>query len=166
MEGLCPVCGWDLEHWERRPAGKATRSLCKEDYERLIARTVNYDCFVCGSPLESPKVSAQRRDLREVQNHIHDGQCNNTWTLIHNVSVGEPEVMKALGLDTDLSEVTVPHDQHRESLLLIAVKRSPEPLPLAHGSRQGFPRALPAPAERIPILLEKIHKGKPVRVLS
>lgn len=86
----CPVCGKYLSNSERRPAGMATRSMCAECYERLVAKGISYDCFMCGNPLPNSKIRVQGENIREISEHIHDEHCINYWTVIHNVAVSEP----------------------------------------------------------------------------
>jgi len=91
QRGICPVCGKVLLKQERKPMGRATRSMCRRCYEELIAARINTRCFVCAKPLPSYKIEDQYDNPREVANHIHDGSCIHTWTLIHNVAVTESE---------------------------------------------------------------------------
>jgi len=89
----CPCCGKRLQPWEQRPQG-ATRCMCVDEYNALVPNNVgSYECLVCGGSLPDHKVRAQNSNPREVSNHIHDGECMHLWTLIHNVSIGEPDVM-------------------------------------------------------------------------
>ena len=100
QQGKCPVCGAFLESHERRPQGRATRSMCSYDYQNLIANMVNDSCLICVGPLAESKVQNQYRQPREVAHHLHDGECTNLWTLIHNVSVSEPEIVARLAEPT------------------------------------------------------------------
>ena len=86
MEGCCPKCGRYLQDWERRPLGRATRSMCRDDYERWIAGRIDAACFVCGMPLQNHKVQAQYQDPREVEHHIHEGTCRMVWTTASRTS--------------------------------------------------------------------------------
>jgi hypothetical protein len=93
-DNLCPRCGKHLQPWEQRPEGRATRCMCTHDYNTLIPNRVgSYECLVCGGGLPDHKIRAQHGNAREVSNHIHDGECMHLWTLIHNVSIGEPDVV-------------------------------------------------------------------------
>ena len=148
-EGCCPTCGKYLEYWERRPAGRATRSMCAQDYENVIAKRIDGNCFVCGLQLQNHKVQAQYRNPREVEHHIHDGNCNMIWTVVHNVAIGEP-----FGDSRPLDDGSGNDD------FIDAEFNSMPTLPL-----RPAPRALPAPGQRLPNLFQRTHKGKPVRTL-
>jgi hypothetical protein len=100
QQGRCPVCGAFLESHERRPQGRATRSMCSYDYENLIVNGINSSCLLCVGLLAESKVRDQYRQPREVTHHLHEGECMNLWTLIHNVSVSEPDVVGRLALPT------------------------------------------------------------------
>jgi hypothetical protein len=93
QEGCCAVCGKYLEEEERKPTGRATRSLCLYDYKNLIANTISHTCLICWGPLSADKVRAQKKTPREVDHHLHEGECTYRWTIIHNVSVGEPDAL-------------------------------------------------------------------------
>ena len=89
----CPCCGKRLQPWEQRPQGRATRCMCIHEYNALVPNNVgSCECLVCGGGLPDHKVRAQNSNQREISNHIHDGECMHLWTLIHNVSIGEPDV--------------------------------------------------------------------------
>jgi len=109
----CPFCGRALQPWEQRPQGRATRSLCTHDYNVLVPNNVgSYECLVCGSSLPDHKVRAQHGNPREISEHIHDGECMHLWTLIHNVSIGESDVVEMFRqLFTD-SHVCIDHPDH------------------------------------------------------
>jgi len=87
-EGHCPERGKILSFEDRRPAGRATRSLCAQCYTDLIEKTINYNCFICGRLLPKYKVKAQMQDSREISNHIDDGYCLDYFTLVHCKVVG------------------------------------------------------------------------------
>ena len=89
----CAVCGKYLSEKERRPRGRATRSMCVGCYENNIANHINYSCFLCGMALPEDKVQAQRGNRRELKHHIHDSVCVPLWTIIHNVAVAEPDIV-------------------------------------------------------------------------
>ncbi len=91
----CPRCGKTLQSWEQRPQGRATRCMCIHDYNALVPNNVgSYECLVCGGSLPDHKVRAQHANPREISNHIHDDECMHLWALVHNVSIGEPDVVE------------------------------------------------------------------------
>ena len=93
QKGRCPKCGTYLSIKERIPRGRATRSMCHEDYNQLIAYRMDQDCFLCGNSLPHDKFKAQKQNPREVKHHLHDRACFHCWTLIHNVAVAELDVV-------------------------------------------------------------------------
>lgn len=104
--GLCPVCGRPRE---RKPAGKNTeRSMCRMCYENLIANRVSERCFICGWILPNSKIDEQRRNPREIVEHMHDGICTHIWTIIHNVSVGDPDMVSHYALPAPKPQLRVP----------------------------------------------------------
>jgi hypothetical protein len=92
QEGCCPVCGRYREYRERIPESRASRSMCREHYESLVAHTITSSCLVCGRTLPDKKIRAQQQNRREVANHIHEGECLYRWAIIHDVAVGDLEV--------------------------------------------------------------------------
>jgi hypothetical protein len=91
--GRCPRCGKVLSRSERKPKGRATRSMCVECYASFIASHIDSNCFVCDMGLPDSKIIAQQKEPREVQHHLHGGACTHCWTLIHNVAVEEPDTI-------------------------------------------------------------------------
>jgi len=89
--GYCPKCGKYLTRGERKPSGRATRSMCFRCYNRLVAEKINYECLLCGGDLPDNKIYSQQDNVREIKEHLHDDPCVYYWTLIHNVAVTEPE---------------------------------------------------------------------------
>ena len=163
----CPRCGKRLQPWEQRPQGRATRCMCIHEYNALVPNNVgSCECLVCGGGLPDHKVRAQNRDQREISNHIHDGECMHLWTLIHNVSIGEPDV-------------TAMFDAYLESPQSYAQLPSPKNwMPKnAVFPRRRVPKALPPPVTQLryemekPVMREKEpiiseYKGKLVRRIS
>ena len=90
----CPVCGDYLSERERRPNGLSTRSMCSRCYEALIENSISYDCFLCGGRLPDSKIQAQRSNIREISEHIHDDNCFEYWTVMHNTVVDGPSKPK------------------------------------------------------------------------
>ncbi len=161
MAGCCPKCGRPLQDWERRPAGRATRSMCRDDYDHWIAGKVDANCFLCGMPLENHKIQAQYQNPREVEHHIHEGDCKTVWTVLHNVALGEPDMVRAFGRQTDIQprarlEREVGNDDFIDAEFTHAPALDWQPAP----------KALPAPGQRIPQFVQRTHKGKPVRTVS
>jgi hypothetical protein len=96
-KGRCPRCGKPLQFWEQRPQGRATRCMCTQDYDWIVPKSVGSDkCIVCGGNLPDHKVRAQYRNPREISEHIHDGECMHLWSIVHNFSIGEPDVVEML----------------------------------------------------------------------
>ena len=160
MAGCCPKCGRPLQDWERRPQGRATRSMCREDYEHWIAGRIDNNCFVCGDRLEDYKVQAQYQNPREVEHHICEGACKTVWTVLHNVALGEPDMVRAFGGQTSLQPRGTLEQGFGDGDFIEA-----EFTPAAALDWQPAPRALPAPGQRIPQFVQRIHKGKPVRTV-
>jgi hypothetical protein len=159
MEGCCPKCGRYLQDWERRPPGRATRSMCRKDYDRWIAGRINAACFVCGMPLQNHKVQAQYQDPREVEHHIHEGRCRMVWTVLHNVALGEPDMVRAFGRQASPQPMALLDEELGD---FIDAEFSEElALPW-----ETVPKALPAPVQTIPQLVQRTHKGKPVRTVQ
>ena len=159
MEGCCPKCGRYLQDWERRPQGRATRSMCRDDYDRWIAGRIDAACFVCGMPLQNHKVQAQYQDPREVEHHIHEGTCRMVWTVLHNVALGEPNMVRAFGRQASPQ----PTGLLDEGLGDFIDAEFSEELALPW---EPLPKALPAPGQRIPQFVQRTHKGKPVRTVQ
>lgn len=134
--GHCPVCGKYLPEDQRKPIGKATRSMCRTDYQNLIASHINKNCFICRKPLPVEKVFGQVRNKREIKHHIHDGQCMHAWTIIHNIAVGDPQMSALFGI------------KEKGNMALEAIK------------------ALPPPNEQLKVEDILFYKGKPVKVIS
>jgi hypothetical protein len=160
-EGCCPKCGNYLQDWERRPAGRATRSMCREHYEHWIAGRVDANCFVCGMPLENNKIQAQYQNPREVEHHIHEGDCKTVWTVLHNVALGEPDMVRAFGRQMSPQprgalEQGFGNGDFIEAEFTQAPTLDWEPAP----------KALHAPGQRIPQFVQRTHKGKPVRTVA
>jgi hypothetical protein len=93
QQGHCPRCGKVLSRSERKPSGRATRSMCVECYDRLITSHISNNCFLCDMGLPDSKINAQKKEPREVTHRLHDGACTHSWTLIHNVAVEEPDTI-------------------------------------------------------------------------
>ena len=145
QRGRCPVCGRPLELSERRPPGRATRSMCSYDYHNLIASRIDDSCFVCGGTLAEVKVREQYRQPREVTHHLHEGECTNLWTLIHNVSVSEPDIVNRLSAPTRASGYLPPPANdfqlpfsaqslqdssiNLDQIVLVPVRKALEPFP-------------------------------------
>ena len=87
-EGHCPGCGVSIHIKERRPYGRATRSLCNQCYNDLILYKLNYNCFVCGGLLSHYKTQDQMANPREIKNNIDDGDCLDYFTVVHCKVVG------------------------------------------------------------------------------
>jgi len=161
MEGRCPKCGRPLQDWERRPAGRATRSMCREDYEHWIAGRIDNNCFVCGEQLENYKILAQYQNPREVEHHIHEGECKTVWTVLHNVALGEPDMVRAFGRQMSPQPRGALEQGFGNGDFIEAEFTQAPAL-----DWQPAPKALPAPGQRIPQFLQRTHKGKPVRTVS
>jgi len=163
----CPCCGKRLQPWEQRPQGRATRCMCIHEYNALVPNNVgSCECLVCGGGLPDHKVRAQNSNQREISNHIYDGECMHLWTLIHNVSIGEPDV-------------TAMFDAFLESPQSFAQLPSPGSCSPRNAvfPRRRVPKALPPPVQQLrydpenrvmrekePIISE--YKGKLVRRIS
>jgi len=158
MEGCCPKCGRYLEEWERRPQGRATRSMCKGDYECWISGRIDASCFVCGGRLENHKIQAQYQNPREVEHHIHDGDCRTVWTVLHNVALGEPDMVRAFGRQTNPQRMPLLDEGFGNDSFIDAEFTHAPAL-----DWQPAPKALPAPGERVPQFVQRTYKGKPVR---
>ena len=147
QEGCYPVCGRYLENWERSPLYRATRCMCKEDYEALIVNNITEYCFICGGLLPFSKVDAQHGRPREVKNHIHEGECIHRWTVIHNVSVGKPNFVSVFGRRPEIPRPSLPAPDH-QALLSEGCNRSSlaprrEPIALSVSGRfDAVPRKL------------------------
>lgn len=158
--GCCPKCGRYLQDWERKPPGRATRSMCRKDYENLIARRINLNCFVCGRALQQHKVQAQYQNPREMENHIHDGACNAAWTVIHNVAIAEPEMV--VGFDEGYGSPGSEDYAEASPFLNDGDLAGTPALP----SPEFQPKALPAPGERQRFQWQRTYKGKVVKVVK
>jgi len=163
-EGCCPKCGTYLETFERRPRGKATRSMCSDDYAWVV-NTINYECFVCHEFLPDRKIMVQHKNIRELKHHIHDGLCNHLWTIIHNVSVGEPDIVRLSGQESKPNlifshsdHLNVTHDGRAGSQLPIYYQ---DQLPLP----PHVPKALPYPVSQPRIPIRRIHREKNVKAV-
>lgn len=141
--GCCPVCGYHLSHLERWPPGRASRSMCVSCYEELIVNRINHNCFVCGRPLSNRKIKKQMNNPREIQFHIEDGYCENLWTIIHNIAVGEPEFVDVTPRTKNISFTpkSIQLKQNDDGILI----------PLDSGMKN--------------ILGHQSHKGKPIKVI-
>jgi hypothetical protein len=163
----CPRCGKKLQPWEQRPQGKATRCMCVDEYNAFVPNNVgSYECIICGGRLEGQKNRDQYSNPREISNHIHDGKCMHLWTIIHNVSIGEPDV-------------TAMFDAYLERPQSYAQLPSPRnwmPKKTVF-QRHRVPKALPPPTEQLRyepenrVMREKVpiisgYKGKMVRRIS
>ena len=163
----CPCCGKRLQPWEQRPPGGATRCMCVQEYNALVPNNVgSYECLVCGGSLPDQKVWAQSSNPREVSNHIHDGKCMLLWSLIHNISIGEPDVTAVFNAYLKNSQS---YDQLPSPRNWMPKK--------AVFPRHRVPKALPPPIqqlryepenrvmrEKVPIISE--YKGKMVKRIS
>jgi hypothetical protein len=112
-------------------------------------------------PLENHKIQAQYQNPREVEHHIHEGDCKTVWTVLHNVALGEPDMVRAFGRQTDIQprarlEREVGNDDFIDAEFTHAPALDWQPAP----------KALPAPGQRIPQFVQRTHKGKPVRTVS
>jgi len=166
QEGHCPKCGRYLEGFERRPSGRATRSMCLDDYEYWVANRISYECLVCSGSLPDEKICAQCRDNRELKHQIHDGACTSVWTIIHNVSVGEPDIVRRFGkrskqiVTIELSGHSNWMDDATTTGRLPVYSREQLPRPT------HTPKALPYPAQQPRVPIQKIYNGKPVKAVS
>lgn len=87
-EGHCLACGVLIPIDERRPYGRATRSLCHHCYTNMVVNKLNYNCFVCGGLLSHYKTQDQMANPREIKNNIDDGDCLDYFTVVHCKVVG------------------------------------------------------------------------------
>jgi len=163
----CPRCGRALQLREQRPQGKATRCMCTYDYEMSVPNNVgNYKCNVCGGGLPDHKVRAQYSNPREISNHIHDGECMHLWTLIHNVSIGEPDVTAMFNayLKSSQSHDQLPSPKNwRPKKAVFPKHRVPKALPPPIQQLRYEPENR-VMREKDPIILG--YKGKMVRRIS
>ena len=88
----CLICGKKMSYHELWPIGKCSRSLCLGCYNHwILARSrtgyINY-CFICGDQLPHYKVNAIKSNPREIGKHMHDGNCMDSFTIMHNIIVG------------------------------------------------------------------------------
>jgi len=135
--------------------------MCREDYERLIAGRIDNNCFVCGEQLENYKIQAQYRNPREVEHHIHEGECKTVWTVLHNVALGEPDMVRAFGRQMSPQPRGALEQGFGNGDFIEAEFTQAPAL-----DWQPAPKALPAPGQRIPQFVQRTHKGKPVRTVS
>ncbi|MDZ7760119.1 MAG: hypothetical protein U5L00_07685 [Desulfovermiculus sp.] len=90
--GICPgqFCRTRLSYKDMHPNGRMTRHLCQNCYQAMFNR-INYQCVVSASDI-SHKVHLQKRNWREIRNHICDDQnCLAMWALIHASVIGEAQ---------------------------------------------------------------------------
>ena len=132
--------------------------MCRDDYDRWIAGRIDAACFVCGMPLQNHKVQAQYQDPREVEHHIHEGVCKLVWTVLHNVALGEPDMVRAFGRRTSHQSWGTLEQGFGNNDFIDA-----EFTQAAALDWQPAPIALPAPGERVPQFVQRTYKGKPVR---
>ncbi len=92
-KGHCPRCGEYLQHHERYPEGHATRSMCYSCYMDMIVENMGRNCLMCSGELPKSKIKEIKSNPREVREHMHEGPCKNLYTVIHNVAVGDPDVL-------------------------------------------------------------------------
>lgn len=113
--------------------------MCTHDYNALVPNKVgSYKCIVCGGSLPDHKVRAQNSNRREISTHIHDGKCMHLWTVIHNVSIGEPDVVAMLR-----DRIDSPHSNPQlPSPVTCPPKNAVFP-------RRRVPKALPPPVEQM-----------------
>ena len=166
QEGHCPKCGRYLEGFERRPDGRATRSMCLDDYEYWVAGRMSNYCFVCARSLPEEKIYDQRRNNREVKHHMHDGVCTYIWTVIHNVSVGEPDFVQRFGKSLDRI-VVIGFSKHFNRPDDATTTNW---LPAHSGNRLRSPthisKALPYPKTQEKIPIRRSYNGKAVKALT
>jgi len=166
QENRCPKCGRYLEDFERRPLGRATRSMCLEHYENLITNNFSYECIVCGRPLPDEKRSTQHRNNREVKHHLHDGPCTHIWTITHNVSVGEPDMVRRFGKKVHrVFTIELPDHPNMTDYAITAdlvPARSWEQL----SNSAHTPKALPYPGPQTKIPVQRIYDGTAVKLVS
>ncbi len=149
----CPVCGTYLSLHERRPFGRATRSMCAECYEILVTDGTSYSCFLCGRTLPEYKIRVQRHNIREIREHIHDEACLEYWTVIHNIAVNEPDATPDIKLIPEHTQSGIPFEDFINQ-------------------RQIGDRIIDADHVKIPrrnalqVPLTNSYKGKPVKFLD
>jgi len=166
----CPCCGKRLQPWEQRPQGGATRCMCIHEYNALVPNNVgSCECLVCGvdsGSLPDHKVRAQHGNPREISNHIHDGECMHLWTLVHNVSIGEPDVMRMFRgqLEGPQSFAQLPSPKNwMPKNAVFPRRRVPKALPPPLAQLR-YEMEKPVMREKEPIISE--YKGKLVRRIS
>lgn len=87
--GYCPGDGKPLSPEELNPPGKMPRMLCRECYEATFLRQKRTNCLVCGHPLPQHHITEQRKNPREVSNHICDSKaCMALWGLLAAITHG------------------------------------------------------------------------------
>jgi len=142
--GQCFSCGKYLSPQEKKPPGRATRSMCNKCYEEQIANTINHDCFLCDFSLPDEKIMEQVKNPREIRAHMHEGTCVNAFVILHNIALEEPEVFSRNALPM------AQHDDIRSRLI-----SNQQPILLEDGINNDF--RIPDP---------KFHKGLPVKVIK
>ena len=166
QEGHCPKCGRYLEDFERRPPGRATRSMCLDDYEYWVAYKTSYECFVCDRPLPDEKIHAQRRDIRELKHRLHDGTCTHIWTIIHNVSVGESDIACHFGKKSKrIVTMELPGQDNPIDNAITTGQLSHPYLDQLFGPT-NMPKALPYPVPQLRVPIQKKHNSKLVKAIS
>lgn len=161
-EGYCPKCGIALTFNERKPIGRATRSMCNSDFNRLIANNSYGNCFMCDIPLPRQKVHVQRENPKEIAAYLHDGDCKSQWSLIHNVAVGEPDFVNLFGRNNERIQGFLDDDEtfYCDNFLL---ENDPTPNPILN---QPFgSENVPSLIHRAEYQMPQRYKGKPVRVI-
>ena len=166
QEGRCPKCGRYLEDFERRPPGRATRSMCLGDYEYWVASRISYECFVCDRPLTDEKIEAQCRDNRELKHRLHDGACTHIWTIMHNVSVGEPDIACHFGKKSKRIVTIELPSQGNPMDDAITAGRLSDPYRDQLFRPTNTPKALSYPVPQLRVPIQKKHNGKPVKSMS
>jgi hypothetical protein len=149
--------------------------MCLEHYESLIANRTNYVCFICGRPLQNIKIEAQYQNQREISNHIHEGECMQKWTIIHNVASAQPDVVSVFGGQIDQGSGYLPQGADLNHRFENDDSIDGEMVELYSSGAKAFPalerlrRHLPQPSEvhgfesaRLP---RNSYKGKKVRVI-
>jgi hypothetical protein len=94
--GCCPRCGIQLYPDELTPEGRASRCMCEPCYNQMIPGVLSEVCMVCGRRLPKHKIMMQKESPREVEAKLHDGDCMARWSIVHNVTNGEVEVVEAV----------------------------------------------------------------------
>jgi hypothetical protein len=113
----CPVCGKQLSKTEMEPEGRLTRSLCESCYNMIVPDNVGSKvCRVCNEELPSSKVDDQFAFPREIRAHIHESECLNWFSLMHNIVLGSPEFRNLMTHKETVREVqpiSLPHQAQR-----------------------------------------------------